>query len=418
MSRCVTSSGGVLQDKVRQGEHESFWKAAGRVANELGTPFYVYLPDRLRTAYQSMTMGAESWGDCHVAYSLKTNPLFELLRDLQSLGSWIEVVSAWECTIAKRAGFPGSAMTLSGPVKTGPLGELPIEKGTPACLNIDSMEELGAIHAASHRSFPTPVGVRICMPGDGSPLSRFGLEADTGEADTAITRIRGDERLRLRSVQIHLGTQIRDPREYVRAVQVAREMWRRLALDRSVRLNLGGGFPYDHDRPIENQRFDPRSFFAELGRTWGTARPVLVIEPGRWIAAPSVALVARVASCKRRRNEPTIVVIDSGTNHNVMGAFHEHEWWFPETEAVEDRFRMCGPLCMEDDIMSGPMTRQPPKVGSLVAMRNAGAYSLSLSRTFIQPRPPVVTFEGDSEYRVLVGRETPDLAYSLGPHLS
>jgi diaminopimelate decarboxylase len=73
-----------------------------------------------------------------------------------------------------------------------------------------------------------------------------------------------------------------------------------------------------------------------------------------------------------------------------MAAFYPHLWSFQRTEVFEQSFRLCGPLCMEDDVLSGAMTSPLPEAGSLVATLNAGAYSMSLSREFAQPLPPVL----------------------------
>jgi diaminopimelate decarboxylase len=207
--------------------------------------------------------------------------------------------------------------------------------------------------------------------------------------------------MRLRSIHFHLGTQTQDVEKYCEMVQVARKLWDAYRFDDNVCLDIGGGFPYDHDRQFDEQQFRPPHFFSTLATAWGIGqRPSLIVEPGRYIAAPSMAVVSRVISRKPRSGEPTIVVLDSGTNHNVMAAFFEHLWSFvgisPEAE-----YRFCGPLCMEDDILSGRRYSALPARGDLVATLNAGAYSLALMRAFIQPLPPVFEVREDGNYEKL-----------------
>jgi ornithine decarboxylase len=197
-------------------------------------------------------------------------------------------------------------------------------------------------------------------------------------------------------------------------IGLVKELWAQHHFGGDVWLDIGGGFPYDHSTPLEEQTFVPAHFFAALADAWGPApRPVLLAEPGRFISAPAMAVVSRVLACKPRVGEPTIVVLDSGTNHNVMAAFYEHLWAHTDVAAVASH-RFCGPLCMEDDILSGERLSAPPKTGALVATFNAGAYSLALSRTFIQPRPPIFELCADGAHRLLQHRETPDCAYALG----
>ncbi|MGH8491040.1 MAG: hypothetical protein ACREXS_19780 [Gammaproteobacteria bacterium] len=234
----------------------------------------------------------------------------------------------------------------------------------------------------------------------------------SGEFQEAIRIIRGCSSLQLVCIHFHLGTQTDPLDRYFRVIDFAQELWGKIDLDKDVWLDLGGGYPYQHHRPLHSQIFDPISFFTALKKRWRfPIRPPLLIEPGRWICSSSFAIVSRVLASKKRLSEPTIVVVDSGTNHNVMAAFYEHQWVFERT-LEQDRFRLCGPLCMEDDILSGPMLAERPVNESLVVMLNAGAYSFSLSRTFIQPRPAVVRIEG-SKYQLLVDQECVDGVYGV-----
>jgi ornithine decarboxylase len=181
-----------------------------------------------------------------------------------------------------------------------------------------------------------------------------------------------------------------------------------------VWLDIGGGFPYDHSVPLEDQPFSPLLFFETIADAWSAAlRPPLLTEPGRFIAAPSMAIVSRVLSRKPRSGEPTIVVLDSGTNHNVMAAFYEHLWSCADAAQPACRYRFCGPLCMEDDILSGEKLASLPSAGSLVAVFNSGAYSLALSRTFIQPRPAVFALRADGSHKLLVPAESAEQAYGF-----
>jgi diaminopimelate decarboxylase len=196
---------------------------------------------------------------------------------------------------------------------------------------------------------------------------------------------------------------------------LVRELWSRHLLSSDVWLDIGGGFPYDHAVPLEEQTFLPSRFFSALADAWGAApRPPLLTEPGRLISAPTMAVVSRVLASKPRTGEPTIVVLDSGTNHNVMAAFYEHLWLYTDATTGAARHRFCGPLCMEDDVLSGERHAAPPKNGALVATFNAGAYSVALSRSFIQPRPPIFTLQSGGGFQLLQYRETPDRAYEFG----
>src|SRR4051812_42845036 len=108
-----------LSPKPRSAEKDFVfpWGAVEEAVAQFGTPLYVYFPELARSAFARFQAGADAWGLVHVAYSLKTNPLPSLLKDLRECGAWIEVVSQWEAHIAARAGFSTNNTIFNGPLK-------------------------------------------------------------------------------------------------------------------------------------------------------------------------------------------------------------------------------------------------------------------------------------------------------------
>lgn len=406
----ITTSPINVADQCAKAERP-FWNIATEIARSEGTPFYVYLPHRAAAAYKAFRSSIQPWGDGQIAYSVKTNPLLALLRNLNQWGAFAEVVSAWEFSHALAAGFSPGNIVFNGPLKT----EQDLRwlcQHPPLTINIDNLDELDLIEKAIERTGShLCVGLRLCPPKENGAWSRFGIEISTGELDEAVLRILRMPSLVLRCLHFHLGTQVRDLARYAEMVRIMREIWSRHRLGTDVWLDIGGGFPYDHAVPFEEQPFSPPSLFATLAAAWGPPpRPKLLAEPGRFIAAPAMAIVSRVLACKPRLGEPTVVVLDSGTNHNVMAAFYEHLWSCAET-TDQASHRFCGPLCMEDDILSGERVSPVPKTGTLVASFNAGAYSIALSRAFIQPRPPVFELQGCGNSRLIQHRESFEQSY-------
>ena len=289
----------------------------------------------------------------------------------------------------------------------------------PLTLNIDSLDELDVVEKViSQAGRKASVGIRLCPPMENGVWSRFGLQISTGEVAEAVGRIEHNRSLTLRAIHFHLGTQVSDGTRYIEMIDIVRELWHRHHLRNDVWIDIGGGFPYDHSISLEEQPSSLSQLFAKIGEAWGPPpRPPLLVEPGRFICAPTMAVVSRVVSCKARVGEPTIIVLDSGTNHNVMAAFYEHVWSYTDV-AAETRHRFCGPLCMEDDILSGERHGPQPKVGSLVAMFNAGAYSIALSRTFIQPRPPIVVISNLGKAVMIQAREAGHNLYGFRDSLA
>lgn len=395
-------------------DHDFPIEVVQSVACRIGTPFYVYRPILARRAVEQLRIGMLEWGAGQIAYSVKTNPFGRLLCDLRRIGTMAEVVSPWELEIAYSIGFEPDKIVFNGPLKTRAAMCAVVER-PPLSVNIDSIEEIQRLDSMiSTLPRPVGVGVRVCPPRHGGAWSRFGLQLDSGEVDEALRRISRRPDMEVRSVHFHLGTQVKDLHRYCEAVSIAQDLWDKHSLQENVFLDIGGGFPYDHAVAPDAQPFEPYAFFRSLRRQWtGNRTPPLLIEPGRFIAAPAMAVVCAVIAAKKRDGEPTIVVLDSGTNHNVMAAFYEHQWTCLGPTGEDQPYRLCGPLCMEDDILSGTLVGPIPMVGSLMIAENAGAYSMSLGRAFIQPRPPVVLINEIGNHKVLLARESRSCSYDI-----
>jgi len=362
------------------------------IALEVGTPFFVYDKTAAIHAYRTFESALKQWGPARVAYSVKTNPLAQLLVDLRTAGAWAEVTSPWEFEQSMAAGFQPAEIIFNGPLKAA---GIPVAALDCASIQIDSLDELVLVkHVAASNKRTVAVGLPICPPQFAGSWSRFGLSVEGGELDEALSILRSTPDLELRSCHFHMRTQVDSIDEYVEMALQVKELCSTHEMLRNTWLDIGGGFPYDHGTEQAHQPFEPGELVKALIDAWGNdPRPVLIVEPGRWIAAPCLTAVGRAISRKRRPGEPTIVVLDIGTNQNVMAAFFEHTWSF--IGEVEDigPFRLCGPLCMEDDILSGATEGLAPALGSLVIAGNSGAYSIALARNFIQRIAPVITIE-------------------------
>lgn len=247
----------------------SFWNFANEVADGVGTPFYVYFPHRATAAYHCFASGMQDWGIGHIAFSVKTNPLFAMLKDLRLQGAFAEVVSAWELQHAIAMGFHPQQIVLNGPMKA--VRDLRETLETPMLtVNVDSLDELDAINDLVQPSMGRiNVGLRVCPPMENGAWSRFGVEISTGEFAEALSRIRKSRLLALRCIHFHLGTQVHDLSRYVEMIGIVREIWARYSLSSDIWLDIGGGFPYDHAVPFEEQAFVPSSFFLRSQRPGG-----------------------------------------------------------------------------------------------------------------------------------------------------
>jgi diaminopimelate decarboxylase len=227
------------------------------------------------------------------------------------------------------------------------------------------LEEFDVIeHGAKRIGCRVRVGLRVCPPFTAPSWSRFGLSIEAGEFEQGFARVRDSRWMQFAGLHSHCGTQVPSRRVFRSAIRLLRDLWRDCHLSDEFWLDIGGGYSFAHDSVGDSDSW--LSFFADLGGEWPTSCPFLIVEPGRVVAGPTMTLICRVLAHKQRPGEPIVVVTDGGTNHNVMGAFFEHVWEFVEVEEADAvAFRLCGPLCMEDDVMSAERNGALPKRGSL-----------------------------------------------------
>ncbi len=256
----------------------------------------------------------------------------------------------------------------------------------------------------------------------GLGTSKFGMtESEIGVAMEVAGASGG--RLRLRGLQVHVGSQLG-------AIDAWRDAARRavalLALLRGSlpdfdTLDLGGGFPV---APLGVPSPSPELFAREvpelLEATPPDRRPRrLAVEPGRAVVARAGWLVAHVLHVRERAGQQ--VVLDTGMTELIRpalyGARHDvvaltslgrvrdlHA--LPAAAGPATATDVHGPVCESTDEL-GAHDLPPLRRGDLVAIRDAGAYAASQGSTYNgRPRPPQVLIERDGRLRLLRRRGT------------
>jgi diaminopimelate decarboxylase len=146
------------------------------------------------------------------------------------------------------------------------------------------------------------------------------------------------------------------------------------------------------------------------------------IEPGRFLVAPSAALVTRVSDVKRtctndRGPGHTFVMVDAGfvdlVRPAMYGSYHRISVHGAAADAAEEPVVIAGPLCESGDVFTrdanellDPRPLPVPKRGDLVVLHDAGAYGAQMSSHYNSiGRAPQVWLEGDKAF-LISRRET------------
>lgn len=393
---------------------------------QYGSPLFVVFERRLRAQYRSMRDTFTASGvETVLAYSYKTNYLPAVCTVLHQEGAWAEVVSGMEYKLARALGVAGKHIIFNGPLKTQ--DELRTAIGEGALINVDGFDDLAAVRkAAKAASCAARIGLRFNFRYGANPWTKFGFNVENGDCRRALEIVAGDRRLKLEALHNHSGTFQVDPKVYGRAatvmVDVARQA-RALGLKPTI-ADFGGGYPSGNRL---KQTFDPAGGsgpranglapFAELilNRICGArevfgGKPTVVLEPGRALVDEAVQLLCTVIATKDIPGQGSAVIIDAGVNILPTAYWYDHEVEVAPSHE-EDRAGMFrpvniyGPLCMQIDLVRERVSLPPLSPGAPLVIGNVGAYCLSQSMQFIQPRPAVVML-GPNGVDVIRRRET------------
>ena len=359
--------------------------AVADLVAEHGSPLYVFSEATLRrTCREARRAFRRLYPDVHFAWSYKTNYLKAVCAVFHQEGAVAEVVSDFEYDKARAMGVAGPDIIFNGPCKPAAALERAVEEG--AKIQIDNFDELQTLRGiAAKKKRIVDVAIRVYMDCGGRPVwSRFGFNADNGEALQAVEQIRNSRCLRLVGLHTHVGTFVLDARIYGRAaerlVELAEAARREYGFEIAY-LNLGGGFASrgrpDHQYlPPEN---DVPSFddYAEaicrpLLRRWPAGRkpPRLYLETGRALVDEAGYLISSITALKQGAAG---CVMDAGVHLLPMTAWHPLNVRPARPAAGPLReYTLYGCLCMNIDVLRENVALPNMNVGDLLVFHPVG----------------------------------------------
>ena len=142
------------------------------------------------------------------------------------------------------------------------------------------------------------------------------------------------------------------------------------------------------------------------------SRLPIVIEPGRTIAGPAGALVARVIDIKPRDEASDFLILDAGMTEllrpALYGAFHHIEPVRAGGGTDLRHYEIVGPVCETSDVVGRDRRLPRLAVGDLVAIRDTGAYGSSMASNYNRRPLPAEVLVDEARWRVIRRRQTID----------
>ncbi|MEO1106208.1 MAG: alanine racemase, partial [Pseudomonadota bacterium] len=186
-----------------------------RIAEEVGTPVYVYSRATLERHARVFREALDAVPDKLIAFAVKANPNLAVLKVLQGQGYGADVVSAGEMRRALAAGISPDNIVFSGVGKTSRELEAALEAGIGQ-FNIESEEEgLELAEIAASMGLTAQCALRINPDVDagthdkistGKADNKFGVPID--QAGQIFGKLAGLPGVNLRGVAVHIGSQL------------------------------------------------------------------------------------------------------------------------------------------------------------------------------------------------------------------
>jgi diaminopimelate decarboxylase len=389
------------------------------LAEEFGTPAYVYAEDEIRARAGAFRRAFEERTDSfEVLYASKAFPCTAAFRILREEGLSVDVASGGELHLALAAGYDPALIHLHGNNKTESELRYALDVGV-GHLIVDSFDEIDRLERMLDR--PQRVLIRI-TPGieahthdyvqTGQVDSKFGFGLADGLAERAVERVRNSRRLELVGLHAHIGSQIFELEPYVKAIEVLGDFTRAVDLEPEL-LNVGGGLGIAY---LDTDEAPSIEDYVDV-KVRGVERvfdpiPRILVEPGRSIVGNAGVTAYRVGTVKEIPGVRTYVAVDGGMSDNLRpmlyGSRYEAVIADRAGETPDTRVTIAGMHCESGDVLVREAEINAPRVGDVLVTPATGAYGHAMANNYNAiPRPPVV-FCREGEARVVVRRETWD----------
>jgi diaminopimelate decarboxylase len=377
--------------------------ALEKLAKQFGTPLYVYSQHTLTDHFQKLD-GAMAGVDHLVCFAVKSNSNLAVLRVLAESGSGFDIVSGGELARVLAAGGDARKCVFAGVGKTGEEIAFALKRGVYS-FNAESEPELERINQIAARLKKiAPVAVRVNPNIEagthkkittGTYENKFGIAFEQVEAVYA--RAARLKHLRLRGVQMHIGSQITRVNPFEQAVRKVLPLVERLKAKHGLEFfSIGGGLGIMYQPALASGAADwwktsrareiltPQKYARRLLPLLQPLGLRILLEPGRFISGNAGALITRVEYVKRTGSK-NFLIVDAAMNDLIRPAFYDayHEIVplrrRPGAPATAD---VVGPICESGDYFCHDRLLPRLGQGDCLALLSAGAYGSVMASNY------------------------------------
>jgi diaminopimelate decarboxylase len=377
--------------------------AVESLARKYGTPLYVYSQRTLSDHFHHLDDALSPLGH-QIHFAAKANSNIAVLRALANLGSGFDIVSMGELQRVIAAGGDPAKCVFAGVGKSEEEIKFALRAGIYS-FNAESEPELARINQiAARMKKVAPVAMRVNPDVDAHTHAKISTGTYETKFGVAMEKVAGVyaraaklKNLRLRGVQMHIGSQLTKVEPFEEAVRKVIPLVRQLADAHHIEFfSIGGGLGIVYNpalasggrswwqSPVAKNILTPAKYAERLVPLLKPLGLKILIEPGRFIVGNAGILVARVEYLKETGRK-RFVIVDAAMNDLIRPAFYDS--WH---EIVPLRQRngssspadVVGPICESGDYFC--KDRPMPRIdeGDYLALLSAGAYGFVMASNY------------------------------------
>jgi len=379
------------------------------IANEFGTPVYVYHAERIKEQYAKLQTAFKT-SDTNFFYACKALTNINVLRYIKSVGCNVDCSSINEVMLAIKAGFePKKILYTSNNIA---FSEIETAQRLGVHINIDSLSNLEKFGKKFGHSYP--VGIRLrpnIMAGGnlkistGHEKSKFGIPLEQIDKVLAIVK---RTNLRIHALHIHTGSEIKDVEVFAKGIEVLfgiAEKFPELQV-----FDFGGGFkvPYKPGEEGTNISLLGKKVVEEM--EWFEEKydrhMQVWFEPGKFLVSEAGYLLSQVNVIKE--SGTTIFAgVDTGLNHFIRpmfyGAYHVIEN-ISNPAGTEKIYSVVGNIC-ETDTFAEDRLLNEVREGDYLVFKNAGAYGFEMASNYNSRFKPAEVLVKDGKAHLIRRRD-------------
>lgn len=391
-----------------------------QLIEENGTPLFIFSEQQLLRQYMYIleSFKAKLEDSFELAFSIKSNPLPEIIRTFIKQNTFFEVTSLGEMKLLLKLGASAQNIIYTNIVKPKNTIKFALKAGIQkfaidSCSDIKRIKKIAEFEKKSIQALiriNPLINLENTIFSCSGEYSKIGIPIPTKEESNSefneVLSICEESRLiDLIGLHMHLGSQITNIEPYRKALCRIRNLIRYLNqknIEIKV-LDIGGGFPINYG----NVEVPSVSSFAEaVKKEIKEHLPSISIiaESGRFLTAPAGILAVSVVTIKKDPKNCKIACLD-GNFYNTLPDIITSNWMYPILKVNQEKeesiysYRLVG---SSNDTLDQyqlnsagvPSTISFQKLieGDKIIFLQAGAYSLSFNCNYCLEGNPKVIF--------------------------